>query len=291
MASRSNSTASRLTTALLLPILMFSVPCLTATTAMADVGTQCLLTTCPIVGGDGVLVVGDVETSPGGGRIAYNTPDPLLEWRLMNPCISEDGGLGGCVPQPNCPAPPDRVIHNFEVQYRPIAAGPAAGWTSDGIHCVDITEVQTATVTPAMVQAQFEQLPLPAGEVTLQPADGIALVNAGLIPFTTQDPDAPYDVDILGQNVHIDAYVTTYQWAYGDGSTGSGRGAAYPDTSTLHVYTHAGGYTLTLTLTWDATYTVAGGPVQDMPDTTTTQSPPLGITVVEADSILVDGFG
>ncbi len=209
----------------------------------------------------------------------------------MNTCISEDGGLGGCTPQPNCPAPPDRVIHNFEVQYRQIAAGPAAPWTSDGIHCVDITEIQGPTVTPAMVQAEFEELPLPIGDITLQPTDGTALVNVGLIPFTTVNPDAPYDVDILGQNVHIDAYVTGYTWHHGDGTTGTGRGAPYPDTTTLHIYTQPGTPQLTLTLTWDATYTVDAGPTQDMPDTTTTTSPPVTITAVEAGSILVDGFG
>nr|MBA2555294.1 hypothetical protein [Geodermatophilaceae bacterium] len=47
---------------------------------------------------------------------------------------------------------------------------------------------------------------------------------------------------------------------------------------------------VTLTLTWDATYTVDGGPGTPVLDTTTTDSPPTPLTVVEAESILVDSF-
>ncbi|MBA3417329.1 MAG: hypothetical protein H0U09_01270 [Geodermatophilaceae bacterium] len=160
----------------------------------------------------------------------------------------------------------------------------------DGIDCVDITEIEPV-VTPAMVQAEFEKLPLPLGEISLQPSDGVVLVNVGAIFYTTQEATASYDVDIIGQAVHIDAFITDYAWHVGDGSPDvHGRGAPYPDKSTLHVYTAPGGVQVTLTLTWDATYTVDGGPVTPVLDTTTTDSPPVALTVVEAESILVDSF-
>jgi len=182
------------------------------------------------------------------------------------------------------------VVSRFLVQYRLIAAGPDAAWVSDGIHCVDITEIEPV-VTPAMVQAEFEKLPLPLGEITLQPSDGVVLVNVGAIFYTTQPATAAYDVVILGQTVHIDAVIVDYAWHVGDGSADvHGRGAPYPDKSTLHVYTTPGGVQVTLTLTWDATYTVDGGPVTPVLDTTTTDSPPTPLTVVEAESILVDSF-
>lgn len=239
--------------------------------------------------GNGELLVGDVQDRA-GGKIALNAQSPTHEWRLVNTCLTEDDPLGGCTYQPPCPAAPDRVVSRFLVQYRLIADGDDAPWSDDGVHCVDITEIEPV-VTPAMVQAEFERLPLPLGEISLQPPDGIALVNVGAIFYTTQDPTASYDVDILSQAVHIDSFIVDYAWSVGDGSPDvHGRGAPYPDKSTLHVYTTSGGYQVTLTLTWDATYTVDGGPVQPVLGTTTTESPPASLTVVEAESILVDSF-
>lgn len=248
----------------------------------------CPFDKCPELG-DGSVVVGDVEDAP-GGKIALNEPDPIYEWRLVNPCIEEDGNLGGCTTQPSCNPPPDRIVHNFLIQSRERALGPTAPWQSLGIECVDITDIKP-TVTPEMVQAAFEELPLPLGEISLQPADSPVLVNLGAIFYTTQPEDAPYDVVILGQDVHIDAFIVDYAWHVGDGSPDvHGRGGPYPDKSTLHVYTAPGGYTVTLTLTWDATYSIDGGPETPVLDTTTTDSPPVTLTVVEAESILVDAF-
>jgi len=95
----------------------------------------------------------------------------------------------------------------------------------------------------------------------------------------------------LGQAVHIDAFIVDYAWHLGDGSPDiHGRGAPYPDESTRHIYPTTGGVQVTLTLTWDATYTVDGGPETPVLDTTTTESAPTPVTVVEAESILVDAF-
>lgn len=253
-------------------------------------GEPCGVRGCPVDFGDGTLLVGDVENAPGGGKIALNTADPVLEWRLVNTCWDDDPVFGGCAVQPICPAPPDRIVQYFLVQFRAIADGGAALWNNDGEHCVDITDVQPV-VTPEMVQAEFEELPLPLGEINVQPEDGPILVNLGVILYSTQPESVPYDVVILGQAVHIDAYIVDYAWHLGDGSPDlHGRGAPYPDTSNRHIYTAPGGYQVTLTLTWDATYTVDGGPELPVLDTTTTDSPPTSVTVVEAESILVDEF-
>lgn len=257
--------------------------------ALAEGPSGCGTRGCPVNLGDGIVNVGDVENAP-GGKIASNEPDPTTQWRLVNPCLTQDPVIGGCTTQQPCPAPPDRTVALFLVQFRLIANGPNAPWVNDGIYCVDITDIEPV-VTPAMVQAEFEKLPLPLGEISLQPSDGVVLVNVGAIFYTTQDETASYDVDILGQTVRIDAFIVDYAWQVGDGSPDlHGRGAPYPDKSTLHVYTAAGGMQVTLTLTWDATYTVDGGPVTPVLDTTTTESPPTPLTVVEAESILVDSF-
>lgn len=264
------------------------LPATNSTAAPSAKDPDCRFEICAVAG-DGALDVGSVRDAP-GGKIALNAPDPTTEWRLVNTCLNEDDPLGGCTTQPPCPGPPDRVIGRFLVQYRLIVAGPGAPWQGDGIHCVDITDIKPQ-VTPAMVQAEFERLPLPLGEISLQPSDGIILVNVGAILYTTQDATAGYDVDILGQAVHIDAFITDYTWLLGDGSADlHGRGAPYPDKTTLHVYTAPGVAQVTLRLTWDATYTVDGGAVTPVLDTTTTDSPPTVLTVVEAQSILVDSF-
>jgi len=272
--------------ALLLPALLLLQT--TEASARPEQEPNCRFEVCAIAG-DGALVVGDVEDAP-GGRIALNEPDPTHQWRLVNTCLTQDPVIGGCTIQAPCPAPPDRIVGRFLVQNRLIANGPNAPWVDDGVDCVDITDIEPV-VTPAMVQAEFEKLPLPLGEISLQPSDGVVLVNVGAIFYTTQEATASYDVDIIGQAVHIDAFITDYAWHVGDGSPDvHGRGAPYPDKSTLHVYTAPGGVQVTLTLTWDATYTVDGGPVTPVLDTTTTDSPPVALTVVEAESILVDSF-
>jgi hypothetical protein len=272
--------------ALLLPALLLLQT--TEASARPEQEPDCRFEVCAIAG-DGALVVGDVEDAS-GGRIALNEPDPTHQWRLVNTCLTQDPVIGGCTIQAPCPAPPDRIVGRFLVQNRLIANGPNAPWVDDGTDCVDITEIEPV-VTPAMVQAEFEKLPLPLGEISLQPSDGVVLVNVGAIFYTTQEATASYDVDIIGQAVHIDAFITDYAWHVGDGSPDvHGRGAPYPDKSTLHVYTAPGGVQVTLTLTWDATYTVDGGPVTPVLDTTTTDSPPVALTVVEAESILVDSF-
>ena len=277
---------ARMLAALLLPALLLLQT--TEASARPEQEPDCRFEVCAIAG-DGALVVGDVEDAP-GGRIALNEPDPTHQWRLVNTCLTQDPVIGGCTIQAPCPAPPDRIVGRFLVQNRLIANGPNAPWVDDGIDCVDITEIEPV-VTPAMVQAEFEKLPLPLGEISLQPSDGVVLVNVGAIFYTTQEATASYDVDIIGQAVHIDAFITDYAWHVGDGSPDvHGRGAPYPDKSTLHVYTAPGGVQVTLTLTWDATYTVDGGPVTPVLDTTTTDSPPVALTVVEAESILVDSF-
>jgi hypothetical protein len=113
----------------------------------------------------------------------------------------------------------------------------------------------------------------------------------GAIFFTTQEETASYDVVILDQAVRIDAYITDYAWHLGDGSPDMhGRGAPWPDKENLHVYTATGPVQVSLTLTWAATYTVDGGPVEDVPGTTTTDSPVSTLNVVSAESVLVDSF-
>ena len=277
---------ARMLAALLLPALLLLQT--TEASARPEQEPDCRFEVCAIAG-DGALVVGDVEDAS-GGRIALNEPDPTHQWRLVNTCLTQDPVIGGCTIQAPCPAPPDRIVGRFLVQNRLIANGPNAPWVDDGVDCVDITDIEPV-VTPAMVQAEFEKLPLPLGEISLQPSDGVVLVNVGAIFYTTQEATASYDVDIIGQAVHIDAFITDYAWHVGDGSPDvHGRGAPYPDKSTLHVYTAPGGVQVTLTLTWDATYTVDGGPVTPVLDTTTTDSPPVALTVVEAESILVDSF-
>ncbi|MGI8722373.1 MAG: hypothetical protein ACR2JG_09125, partial [Geodermatophilaceae bacterium] len=178
--------------------------------------------------GDRPILAGDVEDVPGGDKIALNEPDPLYWWRLMNTCADDEPLQNGCAVLPPCPAPPDRTVRWFLVQYQVIADGEDSPWISDGEHCVDITDLEPV-VTPAMVQAEFEELPLPLGEISLQPAGAPVLVNLGAIFYTTQAEQQPYDIEIIGQAVHIDAFIIDYSWNVGDGSAAlHGRGGPYP---------------------------------------------------------------
>ncbi|MFW6772653.1 PKD domain-containing protein [Nocardioides sp. CPCC 205120] len=144
-------------------------------------------------------------------------------------------------------------------------------------------------ITPALVLQAFQSVPLPETVLTIQPPDGLTLVNfdtnfyTEAAPFTTT-------VTLLGQAVELDITPTSYTWNYGDGTTvtTSTPGAPYPDLEVTHRYQQAGSYQVTVTTTWSARYRVNGGPWLDVAGTVTMPSAPVPLQVDEATPILTD---
>jgi hypothetical protein len=148
-----------------------------------------------------------------------------------------------------------------------------------------------AQITPAMVLAEFRRLPLAPSGLVVEPDRSWALVGKPAVVHA--DPAAQTLVTtILGTAVTITATPTAYAWDFGDGATltTADPGRPWPDGNLGHAYTRTGTYTITLTTSWSATYTVAGdATVRDVPGTATTTSTSDPLTVEERRAHLVAG--
>lgn len=132
----------------------------------------------------------------------------------------------------------------------------------------------TADLTPAMVAAEFRRLQLTPSPLTVQPDRGWVLVNKATVVYAGPAPQTR-TTTILGIPVHITATPTGYAWDFGDGATlnTTDPGHPWPDADLTHTYSRLGTFTLTLTTTWSATYTLDADPtVRDVPGTATTTS-------------------
>lgn len=136
----------------------------------------------------------------------------------------------------------------------------------------------------------FRTLPLPHLTTHQQPP-GKALVNLPVIFYTDSPTRQTFALDIRGFRVVITATATQFTWHTGDGTdvTTNDPGAPYPHQTVTHDY-RAGTYTASLTTTWGATFTVDGGPAQQVPGTTTTDGPPVTFEVLEAHAVLTNPY-
>jgi hypothetical protein len=134
---------------------------------------------------------------------------------------------------------------------------------------------------------------LPALSVRVQPSPA-AVVNLPVIVSAPVQPAPDFNVD---EPVPGAVTVTsTYRWTFDDGASLVGNGKAYDGTDPrtapsgyylAHTYTHAEAHaSATLTVTWHAVFTLAGGPPIALPDITT---PPqtVAFQVHEVRSVLV----
>lgn len=146
-------------------------------------------------------------------------------------------------------------------------------------------------LTEDIVREQFRRLPLPRGDLVFQPSWG-ALVNKKEIFYTRAERDHDYRMTLLGHKVVLHSHVQSYTWTWGDGSadgTFDVPGGPYPDFDVAHTYTKPATCTVSLALTYSATYTVDGGPVQQVQGTATVPGAPVNVRVVTAHAVLVQG--
>jgi hypothetical protein len=172
-------------------------------------------------------------------------------------------------------------------------------WSTTGSECDPVTNPPAPAVTPMMAWQQAQRL-IPAAQIGLAPRHD-TLVNMETIMWvaTARERTLP-TVTILGRPVSVHISIDHVAWNYGDGhtATNDGPGRAYdarhnpcktaqcPDYDG-HTYTTTGQPTVSATVTWTATFQVAGGPATPIPGTL--DGPPSTATlhVEQARSILV----
>lgn len=138
----------------------------------------------------------------------------------------------------------------------------------------------------AMIQSEFQKLPVAAGTVTAQPSPHT--LRGAETNFFADSAEQQFDITILAQKVHVVATPVQYTWNYGDGTTfGPQQSAGGPlpqdrwgeKTRTSHVYTQTGDYQVVLTTHFQGTYSVNNGPPLPIPGQGQFSSPPQTISV------------
>ncbi|WGX94586.1 PKD domain-containing protein [Nocardioides sp. L-11A] len=135
----------------------------------------------------------------------------------------------------------------------------------------------------------FAELELPAGTLTIQPPDGLTLVNFRTNFYTTSTDPISTTVALLGQQVTLEATPATFVWHFGDGRSRSTTepGAAYPELRITHNYLRKGEYLPSLSTTYTGRYRIADGPWQAIPGTVTIDGPGQPLRAIEAEPKLV----
>jgi hypothetical protein len=138
----------------------------------------------------------------------------------------------------------------------------------------------------AMIQTEFQKLPISAGTVTAQPSPHT--LRGAETNFFADAAEQPFDITILAQKVHVMAKPVQYTWSYGDGtSLGPQTAAGGPlpqdrwgeKTFTSHVFTQTGDFPVMLTTHFQGTYSVNDGPPLPIPGQGQFSSPPQTVSV------------
>lgn len=150
--------------------------------------------------------------------------------------------------------------------------------------------VEPVDVTRLVGIEDVKRLVVASGRVTITPARGWAYVN---MPVYYASDAKAYDasIQVAGQDVTVHLTPVSWRWTPGDGSASfetDDPGGSWPNATVAHTYLQpAASVTVTATVAWRASFTVAGAtyPVEGVA-TSTTSAPPLRL--VEAESVLVN---
>ena len=122
--------------------------------------------------------------------------------------------------------------------------------------------------------------------ITRQPPGAKALVSKIVIVYTSGDSQT-METEVGGTPVTIVATPASYTWDWGDGTTTTTKdpGAAYPDHTVFHKYSHtADNVVISLT----TTYSIEGGPAQPISGPLTTTDTTNPFDLVRRISYLTD---
>lgn len=146
---------------------------------------------------------------------------------------------------------------------------------------------------PALVLRAFQQVPLPAPVLDIQPPKGKTLIGLETI-FSTTAPSFTRQLTLLGQQVELRIEASGFSWHHGDESSQTTTWSGIPwreglsiDRYITHVYEQTGTVRPSVDVTWSAQYRVDNGPWQPVNGTVTRASAPQDLTIVEAEPRLM----
>ncbi len=162
-------------------------------------------------------------------------------------------------------------------------------WTLVDTRC---TGGDTPQVPPQRVRDELVTRFLPAADVGVSPGNGRTLIDFDTIFYTEA---APYhqNIQIIGQQVEVDAQPVGYAWKWGDGSGDHTSTAGVPYSAStdesayvMHRYASPGTYTVNVDVNWTARFRVAGGPWQNLGTLTVARGQTAPITALEKEDVL-----
>ena len=212
------------------------------------------------------------------------------DYRFASPCVrfNPDESIVGapdCAIAQQCASPLARAWDIYGL------ATTTNTWEYLNTRCYEgsptAADLPVPTVTPGLVLNAIRQIGLPSLEIRTQPRDK-TLVNFATI-FYAEPEVFTRTIQLLGQEVEVEATPSRYAWHHGDGSTATttGPGAPYPSQEITHSYTRAH---TTVSPRVDVTYTarfrVGGGAWQDIGETVTISGPAGSLRISEATAVL-----
>jgi hypothetical protein len=164
------------------------------------------------------------------------------------------------------------------------------GWVqSRGSYCLGPAAAGAPPVAAVggILAAEFKNLLVMKGTVTIEPK-GTTLVNYETGFSTEAHSYVLAPVSILGHRVVVTAIPQGYDWFFGDGETLTNAGPGQRGTQDIsHTYRRTGAVAPYVVITWRGTFTVDGGPPQDVFGTAQTTSPTTPLRVKQARAELV----
>jgi len=246
--------------------------------------------------GDSVFVSAVEATQAGDSNVPNTEPTAVddqvafVEYRWVSACTSidaapEPGTVLDCGAARSCADPVERLWRLWGRTVDP------AGWEPLGSQCFGAPPTAADTpkpqVTPGMVLNALRRIGLPELTARTQPQDK-TLVNFATI-FYTEPEQFTRTIQLLGQQVDVEATPTQFTWHHGDGTstTTTSPGAPYPSKEITYSYTDA--HTTvspSVDVTYSARFRVNGGGWQNISETVTIQGPATPLRISEATAVL-----
>lgn len=241
---------------------------------------------------DGLAVDGTWQQDPVSGAWSVapvNQPDDPNGYRYEPVCTDSDGNVDvQCRVRYDgrCEDGEDGELVQWFTGLRELGS---SAWDNPigGLTCIYSEEpMDVLDEIAGRILSEFRKLPVEAGAINLQPSPH-TLIGADTNVYVEAEEQS-FDIDLLGQDVSIDASPIEFTWNYGDGTSlgpvaepgGPLPAARWGErTATSHAYAQTGDFSVSLTTTFSGTYSVNGGPAIPIPGTGTFTAAPVTISV------------
>lgn len=226
-------------------------------------------------------------------ELAIGLPDDPSAYRFELACFEDqDAGDLACLTQAReCSDGPDGRLVWW---YSGLRTVDPATWARYGSAPSCIYSEDPAAFEERLrgeILRAFQEAPIAPGTMTLQPSPH-TLVGANTNVYAEAQPQV-FEMELLSQSIRIEVEPTEYTFNYGDGTSYgpvSTPGGPLPEarwgeqTSTSHMYSQTGDFSVMVTTFFSGEYSVNGGPLIPMDGRAEVASPSQVLSVWRSES-------